>query len=211
MKKEYSRLYFAHILLNRLETHDRNSRELKFFRPKLFKKLYRYGNRDFVNDILVPHMDSLKIYYYKNENTISITKFKNVTSLFIEDSRLKITIDKQLEEFIVATPINKNREINDITNFNKLVVPEGDLSKATIDHFPSLIVQTNELKKKDKDSILLTYSKSNKRKTKVKNDELIIKINSGNNLDKLWNELILFYNDSKIELVQSKYNNREEK
>lgn len=209
MKKEYSKQYFAHILLNRLETHDRNSEELRFFRPTLFKKMYRYGNRDFVNDILIPHMDSLRIYYYKNNKTISVTEFKDVDSLFVEDSQLKITINKQREEFTVATPIGKEREIDTIDNFKILELDKNDLSKATIDHFPSLIEHKNLCKQNKKFEVLFNYQKGIRKDAKDKNDKLIAKLQNESNLIKLWEELILFYNDSKIELVQSRYNKRE--
>lgn len=203
IKKKYSKAYFTHLLLNRLETHDRKG-DLRFFRPSLFKMLYRTGKRNFVNDILLPHIEMLKIYYFENDHKeIQFTTYKDVQSIVIQDSVLTIQLSNKL--YTVYTPINKNRDTLLIENFTPLELKGNDLSLATIDHFPSLVANEKSITT----DVLYTYFKDVRKNAKPLNTKLKAKIIENKHMDLLWQDLQKFYKNSPIELVHSKYNNRE--
>ncbi|MDM1499642.1 hypothetical protein [Myroides odoratimimus] len=203
IKKEYSKTYFTHLLLNRLETQNRKG-DLRFFRPSLFKMLYRTSERNFVNDILLPHVETLKIYYFENDNKrIQFTTYKEVQSIVVHDSVLTILLNNKL--YTVYTPINKNRDTLLIENFTPLELNGNDLSLATIDHFPSLIDNSKVIQT----DVLYTYIKDIRKNAKPLNPNLKTKIIENKQMDRLWQDLQNFYKNSPIELVHSKYNNRE--
>ncbi|MDM1059747.1 hypothetical protein [Myroides odoratimimus] len=201
-KKEYSKIYFSHILLNRLETQNRKG-DLRFFRPSLFKMLYRSGERNFVNDILIPHIDTLKIYYSTNGKEIQIITYRDIESLLIEDSILRIKLNNQVHT--IYTPINKERGTLLMKNFLPMELKNDDLALATIDHFPSIIETKNNINL----DTLYSYCNNTRINAKKMNTELKQKIEENKSIDTLWKDLVKFYKESPIELVHSKYNNRE--
>lgn len=207
MKKQISKEYFTHILLNRLETHDRNSKILRFFRPTFFKKLYRIGENNFVNDILIPHVQTLKIYY-EDKSVIKFSSYASVDCLFITDGILNIVLKGK--EYKVQTPITSTRGLDKRDNFTALEILDNDLSVATIDHFPSLSTFTNN--HKNDYPILLSYYKGKGINSNANNmnDKLITSLTEKDK-DNLWQELKDFYKNSSIEIVHKKYNNKESK
>lgn len=202
MVKVISKEYFTHILLGRLETQDRKSDSLRYFRPTFFKKLYRLGENNFVNDILVPHIQNLKIYYNHNE-IIKTISFKEIDNLTIEDELLYINLKGKKHQ--VVTPISDERNIKNKEQFIPLEITKNDLSFATIDHSPSLL----ELTKKHKNdySIIFSYYKGVRSNAEKMNDKLIVNL-TDEQKDLLWVELVDFFNNTTIEIVHTKYNNK---
>lgn len=204
MSKVISKEYFTHILLNRLETQNRESKDLRYFRPTFFKKLYRLGNHNFVNDILVPHILTLKIYYIQNE-VIKIASLIEIDNLTIKDELLYINLKGKVYQ--VVTPITKERNVKSKELFIPLEICNNDLSFATIDQSPSLLELTK--KYKNNFSVLFNYFDNVRSNAKKMNEELLKNFSEDQKV-KLWQELVEFYKSTTIEIVHKKYNNREE-
>lgn len=189
LKKEY----IAHILLSRLETQDRKSKELSFFKPKIFKQLYKGGKEHFVNDILVPHMNSMTIFYEK-DNAVECTTFGEISGFEVKNEIINVCYKGIV--YTVLTPIRKNRATNNKKDFEIFCIPNRDFSKATIDHNPTLTNYKNSCNK-EKFSTLF-----NGNINQVRNSTIL--------KAKLWDELKEFYKNTKIELVHAKHNTRKD-
>ena len=132
---ELRKEYIAHILLNRLQTQDRKSKELSFFKPRSFRQLYKGGKEHFVNDILVPHMNSMTIFYEK-DNAVEYTTFGKIRGFEVKNEILNVYYKGRL--YTVLTPTCKDRATNNKEHFNNFHITNRDFSKATIDHNPTL-------------------------------------------------------------------------
>lgn len=188
---ELRKEYIAHILLNRLQTQDRKSKELSFFKPRSFRQLYKEGKEHFVNDILVPHMNNLTIFYEK-DNAIEYTTFGEISGFEVKNEILNVCYKGRV--YTVLAPICKNRATNNKKDFENFRIPNRDFSIATIDHNPTLAKYKKSCNKQDFSTLF------NGNINQVRNNPDL--------KDKLWEELKEFYKNTEIELVHAKHNTR---